>query len=134
MTRYPPQLHPDPVAFAATWVSAWNRRDVEAVLTHFAEDVVFTSPTAARVVPESGGIVRGKGALRAYWLRALEGNPDLHFTLIGVYAGVETIVLHYRNQLGQLVSEVMTFRDGLVVAGHATHHLATDATGAGVDG
>ncbi len=112
---------PEPRKFAEAWIRAWNARDVEAVIAHYAEDVVFTSPTAERVVPESGGTVRGKEALRSYWTVALRGHPDLHFELIQVYAGVETIVIHYRNQVGGLVSEVLTFRDGLVAVGHATH-------------
>lgn len=113
--------NPEPQRFAEQWISAWNARDVEAVLTHYAEDVLFTSPTAQRVVPESGGTVRGKQALRSYWTQALEGNGDLHFELVGVYHGVDTIVLHYRNQLGDLINEVLTFRHGLVAVGHATH-------------
>ena len=63
---------PDPTAFADDWVRAWNAHDVEAVLAHFHDDVVFSSPVAARVLPESGGVVRGKAALRDYWLTALE--------------------------------------------------------------
>lgn len=112
---------PEPAAFAAQWIDAWNFRDIEAVLTHYANDVVFTSPTALRFVPETGGTVHGKDALRSYWTRALEGNSDLHFELIDVYAGIDTLVLHYRNQLGGSVNEVLTFRDGLVATGHATH-------------
>jgi hypothetical protein len=51
----------------------------------------------------------------------VEGNPDLHFELLAVYAGIDSIALHYRNQLGGLIVEVLTFRDGLVAVGHATH-------------
>lgn len=112
---------PEPGPFADEWINAWNARDVEAVLTHYADDVVFTSPTAMQVVPESGGTVRGKDALRSYWSRALRAIPDLHFELVGVYAGVDTLVLNYRNQLGGVVSEVLTFRAGLVAVGHAAH-------------
>ncbi|HSH61969.1 MAG TPA: nuclear transport factor 2 family protein [Acidimicrobiales bacterium] len=36
----------EPVEFADEWISAWNTRDVEAVLVHYADDVLFTSPTA----------------------------------------------------------------------------------------
>lgn len=107
--------------FAEQWVAAWNARDLDAVLEHYADDVVFTSPTALRVVPESGGTVVGKAALRAYWSRALRGNPDLRFELLAVYAGVETVTLRYRDQTGREVCEVLTSRDGLVVSGHATH-------------
>ena len=112
---------PEPAGFAERWIEAWNSRDIEAVLTHYADDVIFTSPTAARFVPESGGTVRGKDALRSYWTVALQANPELRFELIDVYVGVNTVVLHYRNQLTGMVNEVLTFRDGVVVSGHATH-------------
>lgn len=117
---------PDPESFAVDWIRAWNNRDAEAVLTHCADNVVFTSPTARRVVPASGGTVHGKHELRDYWTRALRGNRGLHLVLVGVYEGVDTLVLHYRNQLGVLVNEVLTFRDGLVAVGHATHLRAPD--------
>jgi ketosteroid isomerase-like protein len=111
----------DPQAFAREWCNAWNRHDIEAVLAHFAEDVLFTSPVARRVVPETGGVVRGKVALRSYWQRALAQVPDLHFTTIGVYEGVDTIVIHYRNQLGANVCEVLHFEGALVRDGHGTY-------------
>lgn len=122
---------PEPESFADHWIRAWNNRDVEAVLTHYADDVVFTSPTARRVVPASGGTIYGKHELREYWTRALRGNQGLHFELVGVYQGVDTIVLHYRNQVGAFVNEVLTFRDGLVAVGHATHRRAPDEDAAG---
>ena len=111
---------PEPLAFAAAWVAAWNAHDVEAVLAHFHDDVVFTSPTAARVVPASGGVVRGKDALRTYWTEGLRLVPNLHFTVERVFAGVGVLVITYRNQAGGLVDEVLVFADGLVVEGHAT--------------
>ena len=111
----------DPVRFADAWCDAWNRRDIDAVLAHFCDDVVFTSPVAQRVVPESGGTVRGKAALRAYWQQALAQVPDLHFTIIDVYQGVETLVLHYSNQRGARVCEVLHFDGPLVREGHGTY-------------
>jgi hypothetical protein len=51
---------PDPKNYADQWVRAWNAHDIETVLDHFRDDVVFTSPVAARVVPESGGVVRAR--------------------------------------------------------------------------
>lgn len=112
-------------SFAAEWVEAWNAHDLEAVLGHFADDVVFTSPIAARLLG-GDGIVRGKEDLRAYWATALPLNPGLRFTLVGVYAGVDTVVINYRNQKDVLCCEVLHFADGLVVAGHGTY-LGTDA-------
>ncbi|MBI3225481.1 MAG: nuclear transport factor 2 family protein [Mycolicibacterium cosmeticum] len=107
--------------FAQRWVDAWNDHDVEAVLAHFHEDVVFTSPVAERVVPGSGGVVRGKQALREYWIRALAQLPDLCFEIVGVYQGVSTVVINYRNHRGQLVNEVLIFDGDLVREGHGTY-------------
>ena len=72
------------------------------MLAHFAEDVVFTSPVAARVLQDSGGVVRGKDALRAYWTLALQRVPDLQFELVGTYVGVSTIVINDRNRSAAL--------------------------------
>ncbi|MBN9619520.1 MAG: nuclear transport factor 2 family protein, partial [Actinobacteria bacterium] len=92
-----------------------------------AEDVVFTSPVAASLQPETGGVLRGKAALRAYWGAALARVPDLRFRVEAVYVGVTTLVINYRNQLGNLVAEVLTLGpDGLVTAGHGTY-LDADA-------
>lgn len=57
----------DPLSFTQEWAAAWNAHDLDAVLRHFHDDVVFTSPVAARIVDGSGGVIRGKEALRAYW-------------------------------------------------------------------
>ena len=49
----------------------------------------------------------------------MRGDADLRFTLLGVFGGVGTIVIQYRDQTGREVCEVMTFRDGLGSVGHA---------------
>jgi ketosteroid isomerase-like protein len=121
---------PDAVAFSQRWVDAWNAHDVESVLEHFAEEVVFTSPVAAKLLPETAGVIRGKSALRGYWTQALQQIADLHFVVEGIYQGIDTIVIAYRNQDGGLVSEVLRFSDGLVIEGHGTYHVAAQgATG-----
>lgn len=38
----------DATAFSQQWLQAWNAHDVESVLRHFHDDVVFTSPVAAK--------------------------------------------------------------------------------------
>ena len=114
-------MTPEPRAFTAAWLRAWNAHDVEAVLAHFHDDVVFTSPVAARVLPDCHGVVRGKDALRAYWNAALATIPGLRFEVVGVYRGVTTLVIQYRNQDGGLVNEVLEFDGDRVRRGHGTY-------------
>jgi hypothetical protein len=117
---------PDPVRFSAAWESAWNAHDLDAVLSHFHDDVVFTSPMATRLLPETGGVLRGREALRQYWAEGLRQMPDLHFVVERVFAGVSVLVLSYRNHRGGLVDEVLRFSDGLVVEGHGTYLVRAD--------
>jgi ketosteroid isomerase-like protein len=110
--------------FASQWLDAWNAHDLEAILRHFDDGVVFTSPLAIRIVDGSDGVIRGKDELRSYWSEGLRRNPDLRFEIEDLYLGVNTIVIHYRNHSGGLVNEVLTFDGPLVVEGHATYLVA----------
>ena len=105
--------------------------DLEKVLNHFADNVVFTSPVAAQVLNDSDGVIRGKAALRAYWAEGLRRIPDLHFEVVGVYVGVNALAINYRNQWGRLVNEVLIFDGALVTQGHGTY-LGSGANPAGV--
>ena len=113
----------DAQRFARTWLAAWNAHDIESVLAHFSEDVIFTSPVAARIVEGSDGEIRGKDALRDYWNRGIEQYPNLHFELVGVYLGIDTIAINYRNQNGALVNEILRLEGTYVVEGHGTYIL-----------
>jgi acyl-CoA thioesterase FadM/ketosteroid isomerase-like protein len=118
-------------AFARSWTDAWNRRDVEAVLAHYADDAVFVSPTAARVV--GNPVVEGKAALRAYWQAALEQIESLKFTLEEALwsARTGTLTVVYQSQLGSQAPtravEIMSFRAGRVVRGEALYGAVAPA-------
>lgn len=48
------------------------------------------------------------------------------WTLVGIYVGVDTVVIKYRNQNGGLVGEALRFDGPVVVEGHGTY-LGDDA-------
>ena len=114
-------------AFAEQWVADWNTRDVDALLKHFTDDVVFTSPVAVRLLG-CDGVIRGKEALRKYWSAGVRLIPDLRFEVLAVYVGISTLVINYRNQDGGVVCEVLAFDGDLVREGHGTY-LAQAPTG-----
>ena len=58
------------------------------------------------------------------WCSVAEGLrriPDLCFQVVDGYTGIDTIVINYRNQAGQLANEILSFDGGLVIAGHGTY-------------
>lgn len=93
--------------FAAEWIAAWNARDLDAILAHYADDVELTSPFVREMAGESSGTLRGKAALCAYWSKALAAVPDLHFTLVRVLPGVASVTLYYHSVRNLLAAEVM---------------------------
>jgi ketosteroid isomerase-like protein len=93
--------------FAQDWVDAWNSHDLERILTHYDDEVLLTSPVALKLL-NGDGTVRGKAALREYFLRGVQAFPDLRFDLIDVIWGTETIVVSYFNNVrGSKTAEVM---------------------------
>ena len=94
-------------AFAQDWIEAWNGHDLDRILAHYAEDVVFLSPVAQQRVGQ--GRLTGIPALRAYWGAGLEAQPDLKFELLDVLAGHDCLTLLYRNHKGQTVAETAEF-------------------------
>ncbi len=105
-------------AFAEEWIAAWNARDLPRILAHYAEDVHFRSPTAQNLV--ENGVVEGKAALEHYWTRALALIEHLHFELLGVFTGHDSLTILYRNHNGAEAAETFLFN----ADGKVTHSVA----------
>lgn len=95
--------------FSREWINAWNAHDLDRVLSHYADDFEMSSPMIIKVAGEPSGRLRGAETVRAYWSKALQMLPDLHFDLIAVLTGVGSIALHYRASDGRLALEVFHF-------------------------
>lgn len=76
-------------------------------MEHYSDDVILTSPVAARLLNNPDGMVRGKPALRAYFAKGLAFYPDLKFDLLDTLWGLHSLVLYYRNQNGARTAEFM---------------------------
>jgi len=101
--------------FARDWLRAWNSHDLDAILSHYAPEIVLTSPVAARLLNDLSGAVAGKLALRDYFRRGLEAYPNLAFELLDVMWGISTVVLYYKNQNGTKSGEFMELDGNLKV-------------------
>ena len=95
--------------FAADWIDSWNAHDLDRILSHYADDFEMTSPVIVQIAGEPSGTLRGKVAVGAYWRKALQLIPDLHFELVSVLVGVGSITLYYKGARGRLAAEVFHF-------------------------
>ena len=117
--------HDEARGFAEDWAAAWNELAVERVLSHFDENVSFTSPTARAVMGVA--TVSGKQALREYWTTALARIESLRFAVDRVLwdAGTRELAIIYDSEINgrkRRASENLTFgADGLVVSAEVFH-------------
>ena len=106
--------------FATAWIEAWNSRNLEQILAHYADDFEMNSPVIIQIAGEPSGTLVGKEAVGTYWAKALALIPDLRFELITTLAGVNSITLYYKGARGRLAAEVFHFGpDGKVAKAFA---------------
>lgn len=100
--------------FASEWISAWNAHDMDAILSHYADDFEFSSPNIILIACEPSGTLKGKAAIRAYWTKALGLIPNLHFEMKEVLAGVDCVAIYYKGHRGNVVEFFLFGADGKV--------------------
>ncbi len=96
--------------WAAAECNAWNRRDLDAIMMHYAEDVALSSPAVVTRMSRADGWLHGKADVRAYFAMGLQA-PGLHFELLDVLVGVNAICMIFRRETGATVCDVFELDD-----------------------
>lgn len=110
--------------FAREWEKAWNSHDLDQILEHYCDDIIFRSRKAIPIT--ASGEIKGKSALRAYWATALVQQPDLRFRVREVFEGHLMLTITYHNHRGVLAAETLYFNeDGKVFQAAACYRNAT---------
>ena len=86
--------------FANEWIESWNTHDLDRILSHYTDDFEMSSPVITKITDEASGTLKGKDKVGAYWAKALQLNPTLHFELITILFGVNSITLYYKGARG----------------------------------
>lgn len=110
--------------FAQGWIDAWNRHDLEGVLAHYGEDFEFSSPLIPDFAGAPSGTLKGKEAVKAYWAKGLARLPDLHFELMDVLAGIDSLVVYYRGHRGPAAEVFLFDANGQVKRGVALYGVS----------
>ncbi len=108
--------------FAAEWIEAWNSHDLDRILAHYSKNFRFSSPFIAQVFGEPSGVLIGIDAVREYWRKALARRSDLHFELVSLLVGVESIVIVYNRHDGRLGAEQFEFEESGKVIRSSAHY------------
>ncbi|HEY5993401.1 MAG TPA: nuclear transport factor 2 family protein [Gallionellaceae bacterium] len=110
--------------FAEDWIASWNAHDLDRILSHYTDDFEMSSPVIVKVTGEPSGMLKGKEKVGAYWARALQMNPGLHFELVTTLLGMNSITLYYKGVRG-LSAEVFHFTpEGKVARAYAHYAQA----------
>jgi len=110
--------------FAREWISDWCARDVDRVVSHFAENARFVSPVAAKRT--GSPVVMGRDALTQYW-QVAHSFGSFRFTLDHILwddARQEMAIVYARDIDGRRdrACEILRFNSlGQVVAAEAMY-------------
>lgn len=97
--------------FADNWISSWNSHDMENILHHYSEDIEISTPMIKLATNGTVDTLKGKDAVKAYWQKAIEKIPDLHFELLDVTEGSHSVALYYKSVMNKRAIEVMFFNE-----------------------
>jgi ketosteroid isomerase-like protein len=107
------------------WLEAFNAHDVDRLVALYAEGATHTSPKIRALHPGTGGQLRGRAALKAWWDDANRRNPDLRYELVTLTASDDRVFLEYVRHAPaeepMPVAEVFEIRSDQIVASRVYH-------------
>jgi len=113
------------LAIAEAWLACFERRDLDGLLALYADDATHTSPKIRVRHPETGGLLRGKPAMRAWWQDSFDRLPSMRYVPTSLTADRDRVFMEYvRHVDGEPdmpIAEVLDVRDGLIVASRVFH-------------
>ena len=112
-------------AIGQAWLDCFARRDLDGLLALYADDAVHASPKIRVRHPETGGVLRGKPALRAWWQDSFDRLPSMRYEPTALTADDRRVFMEYvRHVEGEApypVAEVLEVEGGTIVASRVFH-------------
>lgn len=110
---------------AIQWFDAFNKHDLEALLSLYAENAKHYSPKLKIHQPETNGLIEGKEALRNWWRDAFTRLPELHYEVIRIMNEDDQIFMEYNRQVPgedeMRVGELLMVQNGKIISSRVYH-------------
>ncbi len=118
-------------ALARKWIDAWNSQSTDRVMALYAPDFEFRARgiLASPNISNPSGVLHGQADNRLRWFgKALpKEKGSQQFRMVGAYAGVRSIAIHYVNRNNQMVVEVSEYApDCRIERSNALYGVSTD--------
>lgn len=113
------------LSIAHKWFDAFNRHDLEQLLSLYDDDAEHFSPKLKVKKPETNGLVKGKKALHDWWQEAFEQMPTLTYKVTSLTANENRVFMEYLRtvsaQEDMLVAEVLEIKEEKIVLSRVYH-------------
>jgi len=110
---------------ALAWLDCFARRDLDALLALYTDDATHTSPKIRTRHPETGGLLRGKAAMRAWWQDSFDRLPSMRYEPTAITADSRRVFMEYvRHVEGEPdypVAEALECENGKIIASRVFH-------------
>ena len=107
------------------WLACFDTKDVDTLVSLYAENARHYSPKLRVQRPETGGAIEGKAALHAWWKDAFTRLPELRYSETRITENGERACLEYERHVPgeptMPVAEVFVVKDGQIVESRVYH-------------
>lgn len=115
----------DLTEIAHKWFDAFNRHQLDDLLSLYADDAEHFSPKLKVRIPETKGLIKSQVALRAWWQDSFNRLPTLHYEVIRLTPYENRVFMEYARKVeGEedlTVGEMLEVENGLIVKSSVFH-------------
>lgn len=110
---------------AEKWFDAFNRHNLEDLLSLYDDQAEHYSPKLKVKQPETRGLIKGKTQLRAWWADSFSSLPSLRYYPNIIMSDGNKIFMEYLrkvdNQDDIIVGELLILENGKIIASKVYH-------------
>lgn len=103
---------------ARKWLEAFNRHDLELLLSLYADSARHFSPRLKIRQPETQGYIQGKDAMRNWWKDAFDRLPSLQYIEKTLTCDQDRVFIEYTRKVDQEadsdIAELLVIQDGKI--------------------